>query len=380
MKDFLPPLDWTNLLVIPSLLLAYTVHELGHALIAYFLGDYSQVERGKITLNPLKHISWFGSLAFVIFGIGWPKPLQANPYNFKRRYLDMFLVALSGPIASLTMCLVGILLTLGIAAALVYFSGATTDIALAYVLPIPSNLPKTLNVQAWSLAFTGHITLTSFWLTFISLLPLPGLDGFAAVVSLVAFFRQAPAKADGPAKVGQRPPYRQPSQPQLESTLVDVSPILISQQKRRNNAADIHFKVGTEYHQQKKYDDAIARYRQAISNDQNFGPAYINMGLAYLAKGERQRAIQAFRGAIQYADDKRSPSEAWYQLHQLSEITPVDEEIAQKDMAQMGHIPWTDTRPRPNWPGLRIAAALLLVGGIFGYSYLLIQLVEFVRV
>jgi Zn-dependent protease len=366
MNNFLPPFHWTNLLVIPGLLIGYTVHELGHAVVAYFLGDYSQVERGKISLNPFEHISWFGSLAFILLGIGWPKPLQANPYNFKRKYLGMFLVSISGPIASLTLSLIGLLVTLGLGATLVYMSGATTDRVLLFLFPIPPDLPETLNVQAWSMAFTGYVVKTSLWLTFISILPLPGMDGFAAIVSLAAFARERKNRD-----------YRQ--EPLVEATIANTHPILMSQRKRRNSAADIHFKVGTEYHQANKYDDAIARYRQAISNDQNFGPAYINMGLAYLAKGERKRAIQAFRGAVQYTDDRKSQAEAWYQLHKLSEITPLDEDAARKDMAEMGLSPWTDTKPRPNWLGLGIASAILFVSGIFLYSYLLTQLIEILK-
>jgi Zn-dependent protease len=366
MNDFLPPFHWTNLLVIPGLLIGYTVHELGHAVVAYLLGDYSQVERGKITLNPLEHISWFGALAFLLLGIGWPKPLQANPYNFKRKYLGMFLVAISGPLASLTLGLTGLLLTLGIGAVLVHLSGATTEQVLLFLFPIPTGLPESPDVQAWSMAFTGYIVKASLWLAFISLLPLPGMDGFAAIVSLVAFFRE-------------RKDSNHRQEPLAEATISDTHPILMGQRKRRNNAADIHFKVGTEYHQANKYDDAIARYRQAINNDQNFGPAYINMGLAYLAKGQRKRAIQAFRGAVQYADDRKSQTEAWYQLHKLSEITPLDEEAARKGMAEMGFSPWTDTKPRPNWLGLGIASAILFISGIFLYSYLLTQLIEILK-
>jgi Zn-dependent protease len=403
MNEFFPPLDWTNLLIIPSLLMAYTVHELGHAFTAYFLGDHSQVERGRITLNPLRHIAWFGALTFIIFGIGWPKPLQANPYNFKRKYLDMFIVAISGPLASFTFSLAGLLLTLSIAAAVVYFSGATTDKVISFLFPIDPHLPKTLDIQAWAMAFTGYIAVTSFWLALISLLPLPGLDGFAAVLSLVAFFRERTAqRVEDAQRVkniqhGEDTPWGEDAQRveraqkieraqnayqqrQLEATLVNGSPILMSQRKRRNTAADIHFKLGTEYHQEDKYDDAIARYRQAINNDQHFGPAYINMALAYLAKGQRKRAIQAFRGAVQYADDKKSQTEAWYQLHRLSEITPINEEIARKDMAEMGDSPWTDTKPRPNWLGLAVASSLILVAGIFLYSYLLTQLIEILKV
>ena len=152
------------------------------------------------------------------------------------------------------------------------------------------------------------------------------------------------------------------------------------QRKRRNSAADIHFKVGTEYHQAHQYDDAIARYRQAIRNDQNFGPAYINMGLAYLAKGKRKEAIQSFRGAIQYADDQKTQSEAWHQLHHLSEVNPLNETAAEESMTEMGAAPWTDTTPRPNWLGLSIGGGLVLIGAILLYAYLLIQLIELLRI
>ena len=208
MENLFPPIHWTNLLIIPGLLLGYTVHELGHSLTAYFLGDTSQVEQGRITLNPFEHISWFGSVSFLLFGVGWPKPLRANPANFKRKYLDLFLVAISGPIASLTLSMVGLLLTLGVAATVVYVSGTTTDQIFAFLFPVSTNLPESMNVQAWSIALTGYVTTASFWLTFTSLLPLPGLDGFAALASLLAFFRERkPTTSAQPGKTrGSRQP------------------------------------------------------------------------------------------------------------------------------------------------------------------------------
>lgn len=42
---------WSNVLILPGLLIGFTVHELGHAVTAYFLGDMSQVQEGKITIN-----------------------------------------------------------------------------------------------------------------------------------------------------------------------------------------------------------------------------------------------------------------------------------------------------------------------------------------
>lgn len=362
MSELAPYFNWTNLLIIPSLLLAYTVHELAHGFTAYFLGDTSQVEKGKLTLNPIPHIAWFGALAFILFGIGWPKPLHVNPYNFKRKFLDTFLVAAAGPLATLILCLAGLFLIITIASFLLLTTDANIQEIFTYLTPAFQALPENLDLRAISISLTWYIFFTSFWLTIISVLPLPGLDGFIAVVSLVGLFRE-----------GVHPNKDQP-QPQLETTIVDTSAIMLAQQQRRNNAADIHFKMGADYHQADKYDDAIARYRQAISNDQHFGPAYINMGLAYLAKSDRKRAIQAFRGATQFSDDKRSKEEAWLQLRQLSEITPVDEVAARNDMAELGDSPWTDTKPRPNWLSLGVTALVLLGGALFVYGLLVVQL------
>lgn len=368
MESLFSSFHWTNLLIIPGLLAGYTVHELGHALVAYLLGDTSQVERGKITLNPFTHLSWFGVASFLLFGIGWPKPVQTNPAKFKRKHLDLFLVAVSGPAASFTFSLVGLLVTLGVAAAAVYGSGVTTDRVFAFLFPPADNLPATLNIQAWAMAFTTNLAAASFWLTFTSLLPLPGLDGFAAIVSLLAYLRERRLREP-------ELPDRTPARP-----AVARGPILpVDQRRRRNNAADIHFKIGVEYHQSGRYDDAIARYRQAIANDRNFGPAYINMGLAYLARGKRKEAIRAFRGAIQFADDQKTQAEAWQQLHQLSEVSPVDEALARESMSEMGASPWTDTQPRPNWLGLALLSGVLLVGTAVLYGYLLNQLIAYLR-
>lgn len=365
MENLFPGLHWTNLLIIPALLIGYTVHELAHAFTAYTLGDHSQVERGKITLNPFRHISFFGSFAFVLFGIGWANPLEANAQNFKNRHLGMFLTAIAGPLASFTLALAGMLLTLLVAAVLVYGSGATTDEVFAFLFPTTENLPKTLNVQALAMAFTSNIAIASFWLSIICLIPLPGMDGFLMIISFFALLRgQPPQKPPAPVTAPATPTLRP----------------LINQYKRRNNVSDIHFKLGAEYHEAQKYDDAIARYRQAISADQNFGPAYVNLGLAYLGKGKRREAIHAFRGAIQYADDQKSQNEAWFQLHQLSEVSPADETAAQESMAELGAAPWTDTKPRPNWVGLTIGIGILLVAGFGLYGYLITGAIELLKV
>ncbi len=365
MADFFDALHWSRLLIIPALLIGYTVHELAHALMAYALGDHSQVERGKITLNPLVHISWLGSIFFLLIGAGWPKALRIDPRQFQQPHFDIFLIAIAGPLASFLLCLFGLGVT-AIATMLLLLGGGTIDQVMQILFPTtPEYLPSALNFQATLMAFTVYMAAANFWLTFMSILPLPGQDGFLAVVSLVKLVRQPDqAEETEETPVGSLSPEKR----------------LITQSRRRHNNADIHFKIGVEYHQEQKYEDAIARYRQAIGSDQNFGPAYINMGLAYLAKKERQKAISAFRGGIKYADDEKAEAEAWHQLRLLSEVSPVDLEEAAVSMNEMGAAPWTDTKPRPDWWHLGLSSGLLLLSGIFLYGYLLTQVVELLNV
>jgi Zn-dependent protease len=366
MGEFFSFIHWTNILIIPGLLIGFTIHELAHATAAYFMGDYAQVEHGKFTLNPFRHISYIGTLAFLLVGIGWPNPMEITGHKFKDRPLAVSFIALAGPLASFTFSLAVLLLTLVMIALLIYSSGISTDQALHFFFPVSSELPNTFNLQAFTLAFTSKLAIASFWMAVTSLLPFPRMDGFVAIAGLKRYFTQRQAGGHAPV------------QAQAVAPPVIRRNALINQYKRRNNVSDIHFKLGTEYHQQNKFDDAIARYRQALANDKNFGPAYVNLGLAYLAKAERRKAIHAFRGAVQFSDDQKSQQEAWYQLHQLSEVSPVSDH-ADQDMTELGSTPWTDTKPHPNWFSLGLSVTLFLVGWAALYGYLFSGLLRYLQ-
>jgi len=79
------------------LIIAITVHEYSHALIAYKLGDPTAKIYGRLSLNPLKHIDPLGLLALFIFRIGWGKPVPVDTYNFKNPKRDEILVSIVGP-------------------------------------------------------------------------------------------------------------------------------------------------------------------------------------------------------------------------------------------------------------------------------------------
>jgi Zn-dependent protease len=352
--------SWTNLLFIPGLIAGFIIHELAHALLAYFLGDLSQAEGGRITLNPLRHISWFGVLTFVLFRVGWAKPVRINPRNFKHPYMGTFLVAIAGAAANLVLAGLIIVLTIVLVGLTALFSQQDPYKVLTLLAIQPD---ASLDIVAWTSAFTVYFINANLILAFFNLLPFPTLDGFTALASLIGLLRNL---------------YRQsPQSPQADDER-RASPLARPTMGRGSSLpAAIHFERGAEYHAANDYEDAIARYRQAIANDRGYGPAYVNLGLAYLSLGQRDRAIQAFRGATQYAADEKSRNEAWTQLSKLSQYSPLTPSQATPapDAGQTG--PWTNIRPTPNWLALGLSSLFALAGTGCIYVYLTIALIGF---
>ena len=69
---------------------AIVLHEMGHAIAAYKLGDPTAKRNGRISFNPLRHIDPFGTvllpLLLAIAGMpvfGYAKPVPYNPRYFK---------------------------------------------------------------------------------------------------------------------------------------------------------------------------------------------------------------------------------------------------------------------------------------------------------
>lgn len=87
-------------------LIALTVHEVAHGYAAYKMGDDTAKKFGRLSLNPLKHLSLPGFVCMLIAGFGWAKPVPINARRFKRPKLGMALSALAGPLANLLLAFV----------------------------------------------------------------------------------------------------------------------------------------------------------------------------------------------------------------------------------------------------------------------------------
>ena len=137
------------LLQLPALLVAVTVHEVAHALVADRLGDPTARRLGRITLNPLPHIDPLGALCLVLAGFGWAKPVPVDARNFRHPVRDMFWVAVAGPIANF----------------LAAFAAVVVYLWLRPLVPGPV------------LIALGAVFVLNLALGIFNLIPLPPLDG-----------------------------------------------------------------------------------------------------------------------------------------------------------------------------------------------------------
>lgn len=90
-----------TLCLVLAVIVAMTVHEVGHAYTAYKLGDPTAKNLGRMSLDPTKHIDPLGMVCFVLIGIGWAKPVMVNPRNLKHYRRDDILISLAGPLMNL---------------------------------------------------------------------------------------------------------------------------------------------------------------------------------------------------------------------------------------------------------------------------------------
>ena len=149
--------------------LAITLHEAAHGYAARHFGDPTAWLAGRISLNPLRHIEWFGTillpiLLFLInspFLFGWAKPVPVDFGRLRHPKRDMLWVAAAGPAVNLLMAL-GWALLLKFDT-LIPFNSYSRPLALMCEVGIGINIA----------------------LMVLNLIPLPPLDGSKVLMSFL---------------------------------------------------------------------------------------------------------------------------------------------------------------------------------------------------
>ncbi|MBP9856284.1 MAG: site-2 protease family protein [Candidatus Pacebacteria bacterium] len=151
---------------IAVLVMSVVIHEVAHGAVAGFLGDPTARLAGRLTLNPFKHLDWFGSVilpaGMALIGgpvFGWAKPVPYNPHNLHHKYGEA-LVAAAGPASNILIALFfSALIRLGVVTS--YFAGAAELIV--------------------------GIIFINIVLAIFNLIPVPPLDGSKILFNLLPY-------------------------------------------------------------------------------------------------------------------------------------------------------------------------------------------------
>lgn len=147
------------IIILIIILVSVILHELAHGLVAYWLGDRTAKDMGRLSLNPLKHIDPFMSiivpamlylLRAPVFGGAKPVPINSN--NLKGREWGMALVAIAGPFTNFLLALIAFLIG--------YFTGSLSGV----------------NGEILQFIFSYFVTINLGFMIF-NIIPIPPLDG-----------------------------------------------------------------------------------------------------------------------------------------------------------------------------------------------------------
>jgi len=149
----------TNVLLIVMLT---APHEFAHAWVATKLGDDTPRFQGRVTLNPIAHIDWLGTVILPFFStllmggfLGWGKPVMTQTSKLRGGLNGLLLVALAGPFSNVIMAVI-----LG---------------AVAVVCE---------NSAPWLSGFAYRGVKLSLYLALFNLVPVPPLDGSKILLAL----------------------------------------------------------------------------------------------------------------------------------------------------------------------------------------------------
>lgn len=148
-----------------AIIFVFAPHEFAHAFVAYKNGDATAKLRGRMSLNPLRHIDPVGLILFAFAGFGWAKPVPIDPYNFRKYKIGMFTTAVAGVVVNYIIA---------------FFAYLIFVLIVNFLFPLATGTFGTYAVYFLFTTFSLICTYSLHSVVF-NLLPLYPLDGFRVV-------------------------------------------------------------------------------------------------------------------------------------------------------------------------------------------------------
>lgn len=159
-----------SIFYIAILIMSVVIHEVSHGFMAEYFGDSTARYEGRLTINPISHLDFFGSIllpAILVlshspFLFGWAKPVPYNPNNLSNQKWGTFFVAAAGIMANFAIAII-----------------------FGIFLRVASHSTYTVFSSPGFYSITSTIVVVNLALGLFNLIPIPPLDGSKIIFSLL---------------------------------------------------------------------------------------------------------------------------------------------------------------------------------------------------
>jgi Zn-dependent protease len=165
----LPPIE-EILIQFAILVVSLSFHEAAHAWAADKLGDPTARMLGRLTINPMAHIDWIGTVLFPLIAmmsgiplLGWAKPVPVDTGNLAHPRRDFAIIAAAGPASNLLLATI---------AALIYRA----------MVPGAGEMASSMVLASETVRF---FLIINVMLAVFNMIPVPPLDGGNVLMGLV---------------------------------------------------------------------------------------------------------------------------------------------------------------------------------------------------